>query len=104
MLGFGAVLLLSGSYAGFATVLPFVIVSIFESAVIPYDMLKLVNSLPNRDIIGKCMTENAINTVMLTQDSVQIIHHIYVSSDKGNKQEIRISQNIFPGLIVIIMK
>ena len=86
MLGFGASLLPSGGYAEFSTMLPFVIAFISENAGIPCDMLKLVNSLPNRDIIRKCVTRNAIDTVILNQDSVQGNHHVYLSSDKGNKE------------------
>lgn len=58
MMGFGASLLPSSRYAGFDTALPFVIASIFENVGIPCDMLKLVDSLPNRDMIRKCDTEN----------------------------------------------
>ena len=32
------------------------------------------------------MTKNVIYTVMLTQDTVQPNHHVYISSDKGNKK------------------
>ena len=66
MLGFGASLLPSGGYSGFFTALPFAIVSIFEHAGIPGNILKLVNLLPNRDMIRKCVTENIVDTVLLT--------------------------------------
>ena len=95
-MGFWDLLLPSGGYTEFATVSPFLIASIFENAGIPCDTLKLVNSLQNRDIFGKCVTENAIGTVMLTQDNVYLL--------TGNKKETRISQSLFAGLIVRIIK
>ena len=70
MLRFGASLLPSGGYSGFSTVLPFAIASVFENAGIPVNTLKLVVSLLNRDMIRKCVTQNAADTVLLTQDSV----------------------------------
>ena len=82
MLRFGASLLPSGNYYGFSTVLPFAIASIFENADIPVNILKLVGSIPNRDIIRKCVTENTVDTVLLTQDSAQGNHYVYISSDK----------------------
>ena len=86
MIGFGASLLPSNGYSVFSTALPFAITSVFENAGIPVNILKLVGSLPNRDTIRKCVTGNAVDTVLLTQDSVQVNRHAYVSSDKGNQK------------------
>ena len=86
MLGFEAYLFPSGGYSDFFTALTFAIASVFGIADISVNTLKLVGSLPNRDMIWKCVTENVVDTVVLTQDSVQGNCHVYVSSDKGNKK------------------
>ena len=72
MLGFGASLIPSSGYAGLATALPFVIASIFENAGIKIDCMHLVNSLPNRDVIRKCVTENAIDTIYLLKKVLSV--------------------------------
>ena len=100
ILVFRASLIPSSGYAGFATTLPFEIASIFENSGIPCDMASLVNSLPNRDMIRKCVTENEIGTVLLTQESVALSRHVYISCNKGNKKGKKILQSLFAGLIV----
>ena len=70
MLGVGASLLPYGGYSEFSTALPFVIASVFENAGIQVNILKLVRSLPNRDMIRKCVAENAVDMVVLSQDSL----------------------------------
>ena len=64
----------------------FVIGALFSNAGISIDLDNLVDSAPCKDKIRNCVTENAIDTVLLTQDSVQKNSHIYISSDKGNKK------------------
>ena len=49
-------------------------------------MIKIVDSLPLRDKIRKCVTENAIYNIPLIQDSLRQNCRIYFSSDKGNKK------------------
>ena len=60
--------------------------SFFNNAGVLIDTTKIVDSLPSRDKIRKCIIENTIYTILLTQDSLKQNCHVYFSSDKGNKK------------------
>ena len=46
----------------------------------------MIKSAPCRDKLRKCVTENTINTILLTQDNVHMNIHVYFFSNKGNKK------------------
>lgn len=66
MLGFGAALVPQCGYYGLATVIPFVVGSVFADAGIDFDHKKLIASLPSPQTLQRQVTELAIDTIMLT--------------------------------------
>ena len=86
MLGLGASLIPQAGYAGYASVIPFVVGNIFQNAGVPIDTTKIVMSSPSKEKIRKCVTENAVDTILLIQASLKMNNHVYISSDKGNKK------------------
>ena len=86
MLGFGLTLVPQCSYNSLSSLLPFVISSVFEDAGVPLDNEKLINALPSPQTLRHVITETAVDTVLLTQQSLQTNPCVYLSCDKGNKQ------------------
>ena len=84
-MGVGASLVPWSGYSGLATILPFVVGSVLANADISVDLNNLVSSLPRRDTIQSLVTENAVDTIMLTRESITANQHSFVSSGKGNK-------------------
>ena len=83
MIGFGASLIPAAGHAGLSSVVPFMIGSIFNNSGVSIDMTKIVNSLPSVDKIRKCVTENAIDTILLMQDSLKQNCHFISLQKKG---------------------
>ena len=46
----------------------------------------LVDSQPNKNIVQKFVTTNAVNTCLLTESSIKKNPNVYISADKGNKK------------------
>ena len=86
LIGVSASLVPQSGYAGLATIIPFIVGSVLADVNIPVDIDSLVNSLSGRDTIQKLVTKNAVDTIMLTRESITNNYHVYVSSDKGNKK------------------
>lgn len=86
LLGFGSTLVPQCGYSGFATVLPFVIGSLFANAGINIDMDSVVKSLPQRDKIQDLVTDVAVDNILLTRQSIRKNNNIFFPCDKGNKK------------------
>ena len=86
MLGFAASLMPSVGYSRFATVIPLVLGALFQNVGIDVDLESIVGSAPCQEKLMKYVTEDAMDTMLLTQDSVQRNSHVYFSSGKGNKK------------------
>ena len=76
---------LCGHY-GIATVLPFAIGSLLANAGVEFKVEDIVNSQPSNITIQQCVEQNAVNTMILTPDSICKNPNLYVSADKGNKK------------------
>ena len=86
MLGMAASVIPQCGYSGLSTAIPFVVGSVFANAGININQEKLIDSQPNRNKIHDFVTENAISTVLLTEDSISKNPHVFISADKGNKK------------------
>ena len=90
MIGFASLLVPQCGHAGVATILPILIASVFANAGIEIDSKKLVNSQPSDKSIQRFVENNALNTFLLTKESIKanpnIYIYIYISVDKGNKK------------------
>ena len=86
MIGFAASLVPQCGYYGLSSIIPFIIGSVFANGNIPIDSNLLVNSQPSRNTIQQLVEQNAVDTILLTQESTRKNPFIYVSSDKGNKK------------------
>ena len=73
-------------YAGLSSVIPLAVGSVFANAGIPVNHDKLVDSLPSHNHIKNLVEQAAIDTMLLTRDSVGPNPCLYVSIDKGNKK------------------
>ena len=85
-LAFGVTLVPSCSYFGLSTLLPFAVGSVFEDAGIELDKSRLIESLPSSQTLRTLVTETAVDTVLLTRQSLQLNPHVYITCDKGNKK------------------
>jgi len=86
MLGFAASCLPQAGYDGIARVLPFIIGSFLQNCGISYNRDKLVTSLPSNMTIKKMVEDNAVDNILLTQESIRKNRFIYICCDKGNKK------------------
>lgn len=86
MLGFAASCLPQAGYDGIARVLPFIVGSFLQNSGITYNRDKLVTSLPSNMTIKKMVEDNAVDNILLTQDSIRKNRFIYICCDKGNKK------------------
>ena len=73
-------------YAGLSSVIPLAVGCIFANAGIDIDHDKLVDSLPSHNKIKTLVEQAAIDTMLLTRDSIGPNPSLYVSIDKGNKK------------------
>ena len=86
VIGFAASLVPQCGYAGLATLLPLAIASVFMNANIPLDLNCLVDSQPSRHKIQSLISQNAVDTVLLTQESISDNSNVYISCDEGDKK------------------
>ena len=84
MLGFGASLVPQCDYADVTTILPFAAGFLPLNTGIPFNPEALIESLPSCQKIGKLVTSNAIDTVLLTQESIHCNSNIHFTCDNGN--------------------
>ena len=86
LLGFATSLVPQCGYAGLAIVLPLAITSVFMNANVPLNLNSLVDSQPSWHKIQSLVSQNAVDTVLLTQESISENPNVYISCDKGNKK------------------
>ena len=85
LLGMAASLVPAAGYQGVATIIPFITASLLANANIPINAETLVTALPSNKYISNVVTNNAVDTIIQTQDSIKK-KHVYISIDKGNKK------------------
>ena len=73
-------------YSSLSTVIPFVIGSMLSNAGLEVSIENLVNACPSRQKLQDLVTNNAVNTIMLTQYSIVANPHMYIYTGKGNKK------------------
>ena len=71
ILGFGTLSVPQCGYFGFSTILPFIMGSVLANAGIPIDMELLVKLMPSKNTIQNLVTKIAIDTCILTQESIR---------------------------------
>merc|ERR1740124_288132 len=71
ILVFGASLVPQCGYSCLSTMLPFSIRSVLANAGIPISVELLVSLMPSKDTIQNLVTKNAIDTCILTQESIR---------------------------------
>ena len=86
ILGCAASLVPQCGYSGFATLMPFAVYSVFANAGVHIDPDKLISAMPSHKHIQNMVCQNAIDTILLTQESIRANPRVYVSTDKGNKK------------------
>ena len=86
MIGCASSIVPQCGHYGIATVLPFAIGSLLANAGVEFKVEDIVNSQPSNITIQQCVEQNAVNTMILTRDSICKNPNIYVSADKGNKK------------------
>ena len=86
MIGFASSLVPQCGHAGVSTITPILLGSVLANAGIEIENEKLVNSQPSGNSIQRFVEQNALNTLLLTQESIKDNTNVYVSADKGNKK------------------
>ena len=69
-----------------ATVIPFIIGSVFADVEVNLDLDTCINNMPSDKTIHISVTNNAVETTILNQVSMHDNPFIYMSVDKGNKK------------------
>ena len=86
MIGFVSYLVPQCGKSGMSTSIPLGIGSILENTRIYIKVTELVTSQPSGQIIQRFVDQNAANTLLVTQESIQHNPNICISADKGNKK------------------
>ena len=86
ILGYAASTIPQCSLFNLSAIIPMIISSVLIDAAIPFDFEKLIQSQPSPNHLKSLITTNAIETMMLTQESYAKNPNIYISCDKGNKK------------------
>ena len=86
MIGFAASLVPQCGYYGFSTIIPFIIASFLTDAGVTFDKQALIQSLPSPQTIQNLITDIAVDSVMLTQQSLRHNPIVYLTCDKGDKK------------------
>jgi len=90
ILGYAASIVPQCGYSGFATVSPFVIANLLTNTRIQFDPEQLIASQPSPQKIQTLVIKHAVDTFLLTLQSINRNPHVYLAPDKGDKKVIRI--------------
>ena len=72
--------------SGVATVAPMIVCAVLANARINVESKKIISSLPGKDHIARMVVNNAVDAIILTNESITKNPIIYLSADKGNKK------------------
>ena len=71
---------------GTATIILMVVGAVLEKTGIKMNASNLVQRLPSCPMITRMVTQNAVNTIMLTKESIQHNPVVLISCNKGNQK------------------
>ena len=72
--------------SGVATIIPMTVQAVLENNRIKFKTEDIVCILPGNDKIAHMVIQNAVNTAIVTKESVKNNPIVYISCDKGNKK------------------
>ena len=77
---------LSAFFLGLATIISFVVRSVLANCGLVFTTIKLGSSLPSHNHIEEMVANKAVETMLLTQNSIRKNQHVFILAGKGNKK------------------
>ena len=73
-------------FSGFSTIINFVVRFVLANFGLAFTTDELVSSLPSHNKIKEMIIDKAVDTVLLTQNSIRKNQHAFILAEKGNKK------------------
>ena len=73
-------------FLGLTTIISFIVGSVLANYDLAFTTDELVSRLTSHNKIKDIVADKAVETVLLTQNSIRKNQHVFISADKGNKK------------------